>query len=239
MNAPSPSFRAELERVEEIIPTILDHLKSETYSRGQCEKALRYQIGILQEQGPTPAFGWQAQNVDYAKEVASLARRLQQKLEGAPEGTGRSLFLFALYHRKSIQPQDVDYNAVELYRTAFISRLKEMQAGSAIIREQRPGDYHTTDTTKHLCAGAAFSLMAGLRVKQRLTNNGNGPFRIITNSLYEIIAPSAVAEWRERHPEVPNLRQQCQDVLQSWRRRPKADLDRECEGLRLLWNLQE
>src|ERR1035437_8690542 len=102
-------------RVEEIILTILDHLKSETYSRGQCENALRYQIGILQEQGPTPVFGWQAQNKGYAEEVASLARRLQQKLEGAPEGTSRSLFLFALHHRKPIQPKDVDYEAVEQY----------------------------------------------------------------------------------------------------------------------------
>jgi hypothetical protein len=232
-------MRAPSQTVDDLIPTILDHLKSEIYSRGECEKSLRYQIGILQEQGPEPMFGWQAQNVQYAEEVAALARRLQQKLEGAPGGTTRSLFLFALHHRKPIQPQEVDYIALELYQASFISRLKEMQAGCAIIREQKPGDYHTTDTTKRLCAGAAFSLMAGLRVKQRSTNNGNGPFRIITNSLYEIIAPSAVAEWRECHREAPDLRQQCQDVLQSWRRRPKADLDRECEGLRLLWNLQE
>jgi hypothetical protein len=180
MRAPS-----EHTKVEEIIPTILDHLKSETYSRGQCEQALRYQIGILQEflqeQGSSTAFGWQAQNDEYAEEVASLSRRLQQKLEGAPEGTARSLFLFALYHRESIQPDDVDYEAVELYRAAFISRLKEMQAGCAIIREHKPGDYHTADPTKRLCAGAAFSLMTGLKVKQRPTNSGEGPFRIITN----------------------------------------------------------
>jgi hypothetical protein len=219
---------------EEIIPTILDHLESEAYSKCQCEKALRYQIGILQEQGPNPAFGWQAQNVEYAGEVASLARQLQQKLEGAPEGTARSLFLFALYHRQPMRPQDVDYEAVELYRAAFVSKLKEMQAGCAIIREHKPGDYHTTDTTKRLCAGASFSLMVALKVKQRPTNNGNGPFRIITNSLYEIIAQQG-----EQQREASDLRQQCQDVLHSWRRRPKDHLEQECEGLRLLWNLQE
>jgi hypothetical protein len=237
MRAPS-----EHTKVEEIIPTILDHLKSETYSRGQCEEALRYQIGILQEflqeeGSSTTAFGWQAQNDEYAKEVATLARRLQQKLEGAPKGTGRSLFMFALYHREPFQPKDVDYVAVEAYRAAFISRLKEMQAGCAIIREHKPGDYHRVDTIKRLCAEAAFSLMAGLKVKERRTNNGDGPFRIITNSLFEIIAPPAVVEWREHHKEAPDLRQQCQDVLQSWRRRPTADLDRECEVARLLWNL--
>jgi hypothetical protein len=41
-----------------------------------------------------------------------------------------------------------------------------MQAGCAIIREHKPGDYHTTDTTKRLCAGAAFSLMAGLAISE-------------------------------------------------------------------------
>ena len=85
---------------------------------------------------------------------------------------------------------------------------------------------------------SAERLMAALEVKQRPTNNGNGPFRIITNSIFEIVDRSSDEKRGEQRREAADLRQQCQDVLQSWRLRPKAELHRECEGLRLLWDIQ-
>ncbi len=231
---------------DELVATIVDHLKSKTYSPSQVQKAVRYQISITQEAAGGTLFGWQAENKDYAKDVSSLAHELQQKLEGSPDGTSRSLFLFALYRQTVPHPDDVDYVAVELYRMAFLSKLKELQAGCALISAENIGDYHRVDVPKRLCAGAACSLMIGLDAGK--PTNGD-PFRVITNLLYEIVAPEHVAEWRrryaqdaefrQRHGETPDLRGQCGEVLKAYSRRSQADIGREREGLRLLWALQE
>jgi hypothetical protein len=227
---------------EDFVPAIADALSSSPLSRSQVEKAVRYQIGILQEwlQERSPPFGERAKNKEYAKEVADLARQLQQKLEGAPEGTGRSLFLFARYGQKAPRPDDVNYAEVELYRAAFLLSLKEMQTGCAIISANPIGDYHTVDVLKKLCAEAAGCLMIGLDAGQPTNSNEKSALRIIANTLYEAVAPDQAKEWAEHHKgNKPDLRSQCEETIKQLRARPEAERQQIRKAFQLLSQLHE
>ena len=222
---------------EDFVPAIADALQASPFSRSEVEQAARRQIDVLREWLQERPFGGRADNKQYAKEVESLARQLQQKLEGAPEGTRRILFTFAFYGRKVPRPENVNHVAVEKYRKECLARLKRIRTGCAVISAEPVGDYHTVDVTKGLCAGAAFSLMIGVDAGR--PTNGD-PLRVIANLLFEAVAPDRVEEWREHHRgEAPDLRRQCQEVLKHQRGRSKADLEHEREELLRLWGLHE
>jgi hypothetical protein len=229
--------------IEKFVPTIADHLQSNRYSRSQVEAVVRRQFdSLLTVIKSSPLFGIKAENREYADAIALLARKLQQKIEGAPEGTDTALFVAALYsrHLQDIRPEDINWHALGRYRKLFFSGLKAMQQGCAIVANPKNnmGDYHTPDRTKRHCASSAFELMVGLEAGRPASSGENSPLRIIANTFFEAVSPERVAERIELHRKKPDLRTQCEDVLKHWRARPEADLEQLCQVCRMTWHLQ-
>lgn len=216
-----------------LIKEVVDSLGSSRYSASEIELIVHWQIDQLKVVlENAPSFGEQAVNKQYARDIGKLAAKLQKKIEGAPAGTHLALLVFAAYPPSHLQitgPENLDYDAVERWGGMVAEVLRKLQAGCAEIADNRIGDYHTLDRSKHFCAAQAFELMIGLEAGE--PTHGD-PFRFITNSLYEIVAPEEVRQWHKDHNgENPDLRAQCEKVLANWRSDP-AGLQRHSEWLR-------
>lgn len=201
---------------EELIASIVDNLKLSPHSRSDIAIIVTWQVDVLQAViAGEPSFGRQAENNEYGSEIDPLVRRLKRKLAGMPDGTRRALLVFSAYAGQQIpRPENLDFALIERYERAVMSALDALEAGCAVLTNNRIGDYHTLDRTKHFCAATGFDLMVGLQAGQ--PTNGD-PFRIITNLLFEIVAPDEVHDWRRRYKKDPDLRSHCEKVLSNWR----------------------
>jgi hypothetical protein len=218
-------------RRDELSAVIVDSIKSCPYSRRDVDRIVRSQVDVLiAVLANEPSFGRQAENKRHGGEIEQIARQLQRKFKGMPEGTLRALSVLSAYSGQPLPPADkVDFAMVERYEVLLLSTLKALEAGAHAMRENKIGDYHTLDRKKHFCAATGFELLVGLKANR--PTNGD-PFRLITNSLFEIVAPDEVRDWQRRHKERPDLRAQCEKVLANWLSDP-AHLDSHTERLRL------
>jgi hypothetical protein len=208
----------------DLITSIVHDLRASPHQRSDISSIVHGQVEVLKTiLSGQPSFGWAAENLEYAKKVRSLSQKLQRTLDGAPDGTRLTLLAFGAYSSRPEMPHPeeiVASNAVEIYRSVLLTALQDLQKGCATIldpkNKNKIGDYHTLDRTKHFCAATGFELIIGLEAGQ--PTNGD-PFRSITNSLYEIVAPAEVKAWRSNHGEI-DLRTQCEKVLTNWHKDP-------------------
>jgi hypothetical protein len=215
---------------DDLTALIVDSIKSSPYSRADVDVIVRSQVDILVAVlGNEPSFGRQAENKQHGGEIEQLARQLQRKFKAMPEGTLRALSVFSAYSGlPTPRAENIDFAMVERFERLLRSALESLEAGAHAIKESKIGDYHTLDRTKHFCARTAFEILVGLKADE--PTNGD-PFRLIANSLFEIVAPDEVRDWQRRYKERPDLRSQCEKVISNWRNDPDY-LRRHSEHLR-------
>lgn len=221
----------------EHIASIVNDLKASPHKPRDVYTVVCRQVDVLKAVlAGQPSFGKQAENRKYAEDVASLVKKLLQKIEGAPEGTQRTLLAVGAHSYLPAMPRALEIavsGTVERYKVHLLTALKDLRNGCAIILDPKNkkvfGDYHTVDRTKLFCAATGFELMVGLEAG-KLTNGKT--FRSITNSLYEIVAPKEAEAWRRDHEGDLDLRAPCQTVLSDWRKDP-AYLQEHTEILKL------
>ena len=213
-----------------LIESIVNNLKSGSHSQNDVGLIVRWQIDALRVViARQPSFGMQAENKNYGSAIEPLVRNVLRKIKGMPEGTRRALLVFSAYSGQQLpRPENLDFDLIARYERAVLSALEALQKGSATIKNNKIGGYHTLDRTKHFCAATGFELIVGLEAGE--PTNGD-PFRFITNSLFEIVVPEEVREWRRLYKERPDLRSQCEKVLTNWRSDP-AHKQLHSEGLR-------
>jgi hypothetical protein len=210
---------------DDLMAAIVDGLTGSPYKRHDRNLIVQSQVRDLEcVIAGEPSWGRQAENLDYAKRVRSLAQKLQRTLEGAPVGTRRVLLAFGANSSRPQMPDPVEVAASDTpkrFGKLLLTTLQDLQNGCAVLldpkNKNKIGDYHTLDRTKHFCAATGYELMIGLEAGQ--PTNGD-PYRFITNSLFEIVAPKEAREWRKRHKERADLRSQCEKVLSHWRDDP-------------------
>jgi len=217
---------------EQLTAAVIDCLRmSCAHPRDAVATIVHYEINSLESViSDEPSFGRQSENKNYGKEIKGLTQKLLRKIEGAPIGTRRSLSVFSAYSGLQLpRPEQLDWELIERYEETLRSSLQALREGASKMQEHRIGDYHTLDRTKHFCAANAFDLIVGLEAGE--PTNGD-PFRFISNTLYEIVAPDESRKWRKDHEgEPPDLRSQCEKILGNWRRDP-AHVQRHAERLK-------
>ena len=185
---------APLKPPGEIVETIVDHLRSSTYSRSEIAAVVRLELEHLlpwQIAGP-PIFGKLAENKKHAKEIDKLIGKLLETLEETPKGTANSLFILASRGEPlKWSLHDPHSPAVKHFRQTLLAGLAGLRRACSDIMAPGNvvGDHHNRDRVKQLCAGCALDLIVGLDAGEPTNSSENSPLRVIAGVLYGTVGP--------------------------------------------------
>jgi len=231
---------------EEYIDRIADELTKSAIPRSTIKRIVGREITEIMpgQLAAKPMYGLEADNRKLAKKVGALALDLLRSISDASAEGCNALFTIASQRHQPKWP-NVDQRIVTTIRTELLSHLEDIRAASVIVldKQSHVGDHDNRDGDKQICAGAALDLIVGLDAGRPTNSSEGSPIRRIASLLFQVTLPDRLKEWRRegrnRWNEEPDLRQQCTEVAETWRKMLAESQQAHIERLRSRWGLQE